>query len=910
MDESNVRYSEDRTQRMGKILTMLGITGFEGDPGVRDQTIYTTVSAFLAWRELATRSGAVLPHLPALLEGCDFHWDYEARDTKFAHLEAARQLLEATNVGTEDQFSRGTVASTGGSSQQTPGEEEDQVGNTTNPPLDEQIRNDTQTDTGRNPMDNAQATQSPSSQPSTRRKLHIKQCDTSGNRISSSCNPQSHRRLQAQSASAASLNALAPFAMIGDFSSRISKTIGILGDALGIPQISGSSTSADLSNLPLFARTIPNDDAMAESFVHYLRSLNVTHFANIYVKDAYGTSFHQSLRNYADVFSITLHGISYLPGKESEVVKNLKDGRLRYVFATVVEWQDLIRVAYDQQVIGVPGYAWYLSEKFILTSTTFALSREADAGVAQALSGIGLVNFHSEAREGLNSALMDFAASEEANHTNRTSVHTEFINRHAHPEIFDGHTFPPFTPSAIQHLYFDAVIAMGLASCQTPGLFTGRDLFQQLLKADFEGVTGRVSFDEYGNRLVDGVEYRVDNLRLSDNRSDSSFYRFDYSLAAIISKANVTEITPFLFANGRNLTTTIPASLPPVEEDLNLVDSWALALGLFLGSFVIFLSVVMMCWTWWKRNSVVVRMSQPPFLFQLCVGTAIIASTVFPLAFAGGGEDETTNQFKYNTACIATCWTISLGFVTSFSAIFSKAWRLNKLLNTGHAIRRIEVKPEDVIKPFVILLTINLVMLLGLTFVAPLEFQRVPLNDMDAWGRTLASYGTCVPSSNLFFVFLVPMIVANVVCVLVAAWQCYKGRKLPVNNGETHYLGISMASMLETILLSAPVLFAVQNQPTTFFVFSSAAVCLLSLSILIPVFLPKWLHRNDEMARGRRTQVNMIAEATRRNVTIASRFAPSTANFVPPMNMDFSDNSDQQSHHPGSDYGRMRIHRN
>jgi hypothetical protein len=42
-------------------------------------------------------------------------------------------------------------------------------------------------------------------------------------------------------------------------------------------------------------------------------------------------------------------------------------------------------------------------------------------------------------------------------------------------------------------------------------------------------------------------------------------------------------------------------------------------------------------------------------------------------------ETTVANQHGLDVACMATPWLLSIGFVTAFSALFSKTWRLNKV---------------------------------------------------------------------------------------------------------------------------------------------------------------------------------------------------------------------------------------
>jgi len=405
-----------------------------------------------------------------------------------------------------------------------------------------------------------------------------------------------------------------------------------------------------------------------------------------------------------------------------------------------------------------------------------------------------------------------------------------------------------------------------LAACRAPRLFTGPQLYEQLLKVEFEGASGKVTFDEYGNRASDGVQYRVDNLLLSEKNSDALHFRFETSLAAVIGGPNITEVNPFIFASGIQ---TPPADLPPVDMDFKLIPSWGKSLGYALGSSLIILSFTTIVWTWRKREMHVVKAAQPPFLVQICVGILIMATSIFPMSLGGGGEDEVSNPWKYNAACQSTMWLLCLGFVVSFSAIFSKTLRLNKVMNAGAAIRRIQVDAKDVMRPFAALITINVVMLLGLTFVAPYKYSRVEVDNYDQFGRSVESYGKCKSSSNLSYAFAIPMTFANTFGVVMAAWQCYRARNLPMDFTEHHYLGKSMAFLMETVFLGAPVVFALRGEPTADYIFVTIAVCFVCLSIHLPVFLPKFLNlhfrkQQLQLGGGGRAAVNLIAQHTTR----------------------------------------------
>jgi hypothetical protein len=100
---------EDGTSvRQGKLLSSMS-TEWEGLVEMIDA--YVPAAQFLAVKHLQEKSGAVLPHLPALLEGCDFEMSFQLIETFFSPVETVRALVEAatepkvagTTIGTIEE---------------------------------------------------------------------------------------------------------------------------------------------------------------------------------------------------------------------------------------------------------------------------------------------------------------------------------------------------------------------------------------------------------------------------------------------------------------------------------------------------------------------------------------------------------------------------------------------------------------------------------------------------------------------------------------------------------------------------------------------------------------------------------------------------------------------------------------
>ena len=99
-----------------------------------------------------------------------------------------------------------------------------------------------------------------------------------------------------------------------------------------------------------------------------------------------------------------------------------------------------------------------------------------------------------------------------------------------------------------------------------------------------------------------------------------------------------------------------------------------------------------------------------------------MASAIIPMSF----DDEVTSQDGCSIACMATPWLASVGFVTTFSALFSKVYRINKIFGASNTFKKIKVTEKDVVKPFCVLFSLNFIVLLCWTLVDPLVWTRLP----------------------------------------------------------------------------------------------------------------------------------------------------------------------------------------
>lgn len=821
---SNVVYwspedsSRSRRRRVGKLLGLQGYSNPQGE--INKNFLYNAVASFLASKHFNERRGDILPHLPAQLEGCDFYWSYEYRNGQWSTIEAARQLLESIDIHIGGvRHSEHTMNShTANNSNRT----EDTIW---------QI----------------DVIKPPSRTRKRKRQL-----------TSNYALPQNDDLHMIQQAQKDLVTPLEPFAIYGAYWSRLSLTLSALSGGLQIPYVTGASTSAELDGFPLFARTIPSNSGDARAAMVYYKQLGVSHVAVLFIKDSWGINYHSSLSQYGNEFGIQVQAFAYDPHTLERTIESLAKSQYRYIFGILRDWRHVARLGLKHGIMGTTDYVWIAAEEKGWTGDDFQVE---DKDLAKALHGVGTINSYFPAtHEAFETAMDEMAHSRE--------LQQEFMDMQAaHVEFLDNFTWPKYDPTGFEKTIFDAVLALGITACNASlpdPLFTGAEFHQALVHTEFEGVTGWVQFDpQTGTRVASGVQYSMEYVVVSEERSTPDLYKFDSGLVAVVQGDSVQHFQPFVYNDN---TTTAPLALPPlVEETLNLIPLWAQIFGYTLAGIVVLVAAVFGLWCYFKRNIFVLRASQPFFLCQLCFGCFLMALAVFPWALPGmstvgafqslhpsfsQAEEQSTissadNARGLDMACMSTLWLGFLGFAVCFSSLASKITRINQLLNFGSQFQHLSLGVHDVMMPLYISLTTNTALLLCITFLAPLLYARVPVNNhQDEFGRTLESFGTCRPENDKFYWFLGTLLVCNFAGVIIVTRESYKARHLPSDFSDRDSLARAMLSLLETLTLGGPLLGTVRDNPTLFFLVGSSLLSICCLTILLLLFIPKWKGRH------------------------------------------------------------------
>ena len=327
--------------------------------------------------------------------------------------------------------------------------------------------------------------------------------------------------------------------------------------------------------------------------------------------------------------------------------------------------------------------------------------------------------------------------------------------------------------------------------------------------------------------------------------------------------------SPFYYSGG---STTPPLDLPPLQMDYNLIPDGVRAVGWALSGILVALCIFFAAWTIKNMDRETIRAAQPPFLLLLCGGTLIMAVSIVPMGF-----QEPMDAAVLDGACMAIPWFLSVGLVTAFSALFSKTWRLSRLFRSSRSLRRIQISARDVLLPFITLLSLNVIVLLLWTLLAPLRWERTFVKNYDAFGREIESYGSCRFSSDYSFLFVIPIYLINVAAILLANYQAYQTKDLPTEFSESGYIFLSIFALVETCFIGAPLLFIVDDNPTSMYLIRAILVTLWCCSILGPSFVPKYRENRRRQSRGSRARpvhvfVDGQARPIRRSGSLSKSF--------------------------------------
>lgn len=342
---------------------------------------------------------------------------------------------------------------------------------------------------------------------------------------------------------------------------------------------------------------------------------------------------------------------------------------------------------------------------------------------------------------------------------------------------------------------FDAVMSIGIGAClaeQTSnGTVSSVDHRDSIRRAVFTGATGRVMFgggiaDEPGVRDPSTVLWSEFNILPPQppgnekvNLSITGVYESD------TEAWRQTEIA-FVYNDG----STVSPALQD-QPNQNYLSRGLRSLGLALMSITLMTAVVCAFWVLLRRKHTVLRASQPVFLYLISFGAIVETSAIYTIS---NDESYGWNEEQLSKSCMATPWLLILGIIFIYSALFTKLWRVNQVLQ--FARRKVELR--HVAGPMVAIV-LTAILVLGLwTGLDPLVWTRVETNDV-----TGESIGLC--SQQHFEAFIIPLAFLMIIPAALTAIMAWKTIDVDEQFAESRWIFALILVQLEVVIIAVPV---------------------------------------------------------------------------------------------------------
>lgn len=146
---------------------------------------------------------------------------------------------------------------------------------------------------------------------------------------------------------------------------------------------------------------------------------------------------------------------------------------------------------------------------------------------------------------------------------------------------------------------------------------------------------------------------------------------------------------PFNFASNE----AFPPALNRDVPEQNYLSKGIHIAGLTFMSIALSLIMISATGVFIFRNTPPLRLAQVPFLYLLLFGIGLITCAILTLSF---DESFGWTESSLTAACTASPWLVALGYNMTYLALFSKLWRINKVMSPT----RQKVMVHHVVGPF------------------------------------------------------------------------------------------------------------------------------------------------------------------------------------------------------------------
>ena len=282
----------------------------------------------------------------------------------------------------------------------------------------------------------------------------------------------------------------------------------------------------------------------------------------------------------------------------------------------------------------------------------------------------------------------------------------------------------------------------------------------------------------------------------------------------------------FLFFDG---TTNEPMPRRDVY-DANYLAQGVQITGLILAGVAFTFVVGTGIWVFANRQHKLIKAGQPEFLYLLCFGAALVASSSIFVSF---DESDGLSVEQLSGMCSAFPWLFINGYLIMYCALLCKLWRLSKLMQ----MRRKAVLAKQVLLPFLMIIGCCNIILIVWQVMDPVKWVREGINEK---GQPYETYGECNSVKYGMTPFLVPIFILMGITVTATVVFSFKLRHVQSELSESSWIFGGIFLHIQMWLIGVPVLFITNEiSRDAFYVMIMILTFNFSASLVVLVIGPK-----------------------------------------------------------------------
>ncbi|XP_054162297.1 gamma-aminobutyric acid type B receptor subunit 2-like [Oppia nitens] len=366
-------------------------------------------------------------------------------------------------------------------------------------------------------------------------------------------------------------------------------------------------------------------------------------------------------------------------------------------------------------------------------------------------------------------------------------------------------------------------------------------LFREALnETQFNGVTGRVSFDKNERRGV---------ILLKQFQGHT-----EHKIGEYLSYSESLEFKDSPISWRGSLTpprdsTTFTLSPSRISITLFIIISVLAIMGIVLAGVFLAMNIK-------YRNQRYIKMSSPYLNNLIIIGCILTYTSVILL----GLDSNLTNESIFPYICAARAWVLMSGFTLAFGSMFSKTWRVHAIF-TNIKLNKKLIKDYKLFMVVGVLVFIDVATLTTWQIVDP--FYRVTQNgtaeqspqNEDIWVIPEMEY--C--QSKRMTIFLGSIYVYKGLLMAFGIFLAWETRhvSIPALN-DSKYIGMSVYNVVIMCVIGAGLSFVLRDQQDAAFVIISIFIIFCSTATLCLVFVPKLIElKRNPMAGDRRVRATL-----------------------------------------------------